>query len=75
MFNPIVVEVKTGHDDQDYLNAHIVFDRDLDNPDPGWSMDLSGKLWPHAEPLGYPGIPIQSFVAKSEWKTPQRMLR
>ena len=75
VFKPIVVEVKTGHDDQDYLNAHIVLDRDFDNPDPGWTMDLPEKLWSCTNALGYPGIPIQSFVAKSEWKTPQRMLR
>ena len=75
VFNPIVVEVKTGHDDQDYLHTHTVFEGDFNNLDPEWAVDLPGKLPPHAEALGYPGIPIQSFVAKSEWKTPQRMLR
>lgn len=75
VFNPIVVEVKTDHDDQDYLHAYIVFDGDFDKLDPGWTVDLSEKLWPHTRELGYPGIPIQSFVAKSEWKTLQRMLR
>ncbi len=79
VFNPIAVEVKTGHDHQDYLHAHIVFDRDFDggpdNLDPGWTVDLPEKLWPRTKALGYPGIPIQSFVAKSEWKTLQRMLR
>ena len=75
VFNPIVVEVKTDHDDQDYLHTYIVFDGDFANLDPGWTVDLPEKLWPRTKALGYPGIPIQSFVAKSEWKTLQRMLR
>ena len=75
VFNPIVVEVKTNHVDEDYLHTYIVFDGKFDNLDPGWTVDLPGKLWPHAKALGYPGIPIQSFVAKSEWKNLKRMLR
>ena len=35
VFNPIVVEVKTDHNDQDYLHAYIVFDGDFENLDPG----------------------------------------
>ena len=75
VFNPIVVEVKTDHEGDDYLHTYIVFDGDFDKLDPGWTMQLGGKLWPHTKALGYPAIPIQSFVAKSEWKTLQRMLR
>ena len=75
VFNPIMVEAKTDHDDQDYLHACVVFDGDFDKLDPGWTVDLPEQLWPHSRALGYPGIPIQSFVAKSEWKTLKRMLR
>lgn len=74
VFNPIVVEVKTDHEGDDYLHTYIVFDGDFDKLDAGWTMALPGKLWPHARALGYPAIPIQSFVAKSEWKQLQRML-
>ena len=75
VFDPIVVEVKTDHEGDDYLHTYIVFDGDFDKLDPGWTVDLSEKLWPHTKALGYPAIPIQSFVAKSEWKQLQRMLR
>ena len=74
VFNPIVVEVKTDHEGDDYLHTYIVVDGDFDKLDPGWTIDLPGKLWPHARALGYPAIPIQSFVAKSEWKQLKRML-
>lgn len=74
VFNPIVVEVKTDHEGDDYLHTYIVVDGDFDKLDPGWTMALSGKLWPRARELGYPAIPIQSFVAKSEWKQLKRML-
>ena len=75
VFNPIIVEVKTDHEGDDYLHAYIVFDGDFDKLDPGWTVDLPGKLWPYTKAMGYPAIPIQSFVSKSEWKQLQRMLR
>ena len=67
-FGPIVVIPRTDHDGQDYLHTHIVFDGDQKNLDPRWTLRLSGRVWPHAERLGFPAIPIQSFVAKSEVK-------
>ena len=75
VFNPIIVEAKTDHEGDEYLHTYIVFDGDFNQLDPGWTVELPGKLWPRTTALGYPAIPIQSFVAKSEWKTLQRMLR
>ena len=75
VFDPIVVEIKTDHEGDDYVHTYIVFDGDFDKLDHDWTMKLSGKLWRRAEELGYPGIPVQSFVHKSEWKNLLRMLR
>lgn len=75
VFNPIIVEVKTDHEGDEYLHTYIVFDGEFDNLDPEWTGELSVKLWPRATALGYPAIPIQSYVAKSEWEQLKRMLR
>ena len=75
VFDPIVVEIRKDHDDIDYIHAYVVFDGDFDKLEPSWTVDLPEKLLPHAMAMGYPGIPEQSFVAKSEWNQLERMLR
>ena len=75
VFDPIVVEIRKDHDDIDYVHAYVVFDGDFDKLEPSWTVDLPEKLLPHAMAMGYPGIPEQSFVAKSEWNQLERMLR
>ena len=58
VFNPIAVEVKTGHDHQDYLHAHIVFDRDFDggpdNLDPRMDRGPPGKAVAPHQSAGIP---------------------
>lgn len=75
VFDPIVVEIRKDHDDIEYVHAYVVFDGDFEKLDPSWTVDLPEKLLPHAMAMGYPGIPEQSFVAKSEWNQLERMLR
>ena len=75
IFDPIVVEVRKDHDDIDYVHAYVVFDGDFEKLEPDWTVDLPEKLLPHTMAMGYPGIPEQSFIAKSEWKQLQRMLK
>ena len=75
VFDPIVVEVRKDHDDIDYVHAFVVFDGDFDKLEPSWTVDLPEKLLPHTVAMGYPGIPEQSFIAKSEWGQLERMLR
>ena len=75
VFDPIVVEVRKDHDDIDYVHAYVVFDGDFEKLEPSWTVDLPEKLLPHTRAMGYPGIPEQSFVAKSEWNQLERMLR
>ena len=66
-FGPIVVIPRVDQDGDAYLHAYVVFDGDQDRLDPVWTLQLYSRLWPHSIELGYPGIPMQSFVAKSEW--------
>lgn len=67
VFSPIIVEPRIDHDGDEDLHTYIVFDGDQKRLDPTWTASLSGRLWPHAEKLGFHAIPIQSFVEKSEW--------
>ena len=66
-FGPIVVMPRVDQDGDAYFHAYIVFEGDQDRLDPLWTLQLYSRLWPHSIELGYPGIPMQSFVAKSEW--------
>ena len=66
-FGPIVVLPRFDHDGEEYLHSYIVFEGDQKKLDPTWTLGLSRRLWSRAEELGYPGIPIQLFVEKSEW--------
>ena len=75
IFDPIRVEVRTDHDDVEYVHAFVVFDGDFDKLEPEWTVDLPEKLLPYTREMGIEGIPEQSFIAKSEWKQLERMLR
>lgn len=66
-FGPIVVTPRYDHDGEEYLHSYIVFKGDQKKLDPTWTLGLSRQLWARAEELGYPGIPMQLFVEKSEW--------
>ena len=66
-FGPIVVTPRFDDDGEGYLHSYIVFQGDQQNLDPTWTLRLSNLLWSRAEELGYPGIPIQLFIEKSEW--------
>ena len=71
-FGPIVVMPRIGHDGEGYLHSYIVFDGNQEKLDPAWTLRLSRSLWPCVEELGYPGIPIQLFVKRSEWPTSEK---
>ena len=73
-FGPIVVVPRVDHDGDDYLRSYIVFEGDQKKLDPMWTLRLSRRLWSRAEELGYPGIPMQSFVKKSEWPALEKRL-
>ena len=73
-FGPILVMPRVDHDGEGYLHSYIVFDGNQENLDPTWTLRLSNSLWAQAEKLGYPGIPIQLFVTRSEWPDLERKL-
>ena len=74
-FDPILVEGRTDHDGDRYFHAYIVFDGDNDKLDPAWTVTLPGKLWALSMEMGYPGVPINSFIPRREWKALQNALR
>ncbi len=73
-FGPIVVLPRFDDDGEEYLHSYIVFDGDQKKLDPTWTLRLSKLLWAKAEKLGYPGIPIQLFVKRSEWPALEKKL-
>ena len=73
-FGPIVITPHFDHDGEEYLRSYIVFQGDQKKLDPTWTLGLSRQLWPRAEELGYPGIPMQLFVEKSEWPALEEQL-
>lgn len=68
VFEPIRVQREWDLDERPFLHAYIVFEGDQKKLDPSWTASLPMMLWPDAEKLGFPGLPIQSFVIKSEWR-------
>lgn len=73
-FGPIVVLPRFDDDGEGYFHSYIVFDGDQKKLDPTWTLRLSKLLWSQAEKLGYPGIPIQLFVKRSEWPALEKKL-
>ena len=73
-FGPIVVIPRVDQDGEEYLHSYIVFKGDQKKLDPAWTLRLSNSLWPDSEALGYPGIPIPLFVARSEWPDLEKRL-
>lgn len=67
VFDSIWVQTELDLDGVCYLHAYIVFDGDQKKLDPAWTAALPRLLWPHAQELDCPGLPLQSFVEKSEW--------
>lgn len=66
-FGPIVVTPRLDDEGIRYVQSYIVFHGDQDILDPRWTLRLSDSLWGLSQDLGYPGIPIQLFVERSEW--------
>ena len=73
-FGPIVVIPRYDEDGERYLHSYIVFRGDQKKLDPTWTLRLSSRLWSYSEDLGYPGIPIQLFVERSEWPALEKSL-
>ena len=73
-FGPIVVMPRFDHYGEEYLHSYIVFHGDQKRLDPAWTLRLPGRLWTRSEELGYPGIPMPTFVKSSEWPALEKRL-
>ena len=72
-FGPI--EVWADQDeDISFLRTYIVFEGDVHKLDPAKILPMERHLWTRAAELGYPGVPLYSYVLKSEWPGQLRAL-
>lgn len=67
VFDPIWVQEGLDLDEVPFLHTYIVYEGDQEKLDTSWTITLPRLLRPDAEKLGFPGIPLHSFVEKSEW--------
>lgn len=73
-FGPIVVWADQDADIS-FLRTYIVFEGNVDKLDPAKTMSMKRHLWTRATELGYPGVPLYSYVLKSEWPELLRTLK
>ncbi len=74
VFDPILVKIRLDQDGDPYLHTYIVFEGNQKKLDPAWTAALPRHLWSFARELGFPSLPIQAFVAKSEWPSLRKVL-
>ena len=69
VFDPILVMSRIDHYGDEYVEIKVVYDGDMKNLDPGWTVGLSRRTWDALEALGVPGLPAgYGFVEKSDWE-------
>ena len=73
-FGPIVVWADQN-EDISFLRTYIVFEGDVHKLDPAKTSSMGDHLWTRATELGYPGVPLYSYVLKSEWPGLLRALK
>ena len=73
-FGPIVVRTELD-DNMLFFRTYIVFDGDMGKLDPAKTLSMGEHLWDRAVALGYPGVPLLSYVLKSEWPGHLRALK
>ena len=69
VFDPILVMSRIDQYGDEYVEIKVVYDGDMKNLDPGWTVGLSTRTWDALEALGVPGLPAgYGFVEKSDWE-------
>ena len=68
VFDPIIVEDKVDHDDEDYLDITIIYDGDRKHLDSDTTVGLVDRITPRLLELGTPWPPGRSFVERWEWE-------
>lgn len=70
VFDPIVIRADpdAGPDPEfPSLWAYICYDGDDSKMDSQFRFEFTEELWPHSRQLGFPSVPVQSFVPKANW--------
>ena len=67
-FGPILVRTEQD-DDMLFFRSYIVFDGDVDKLHPAKTLSMARHLWTRAAELEHPGVPLLSYVLKSEWSS------
>ena len=68
VFDPIIVQTRFDHDDDEYVDIWIVYDGDRKRLDPHWTAGLSGLILDQVTEDEVPVVPSKQFVEKSEWE-------
>ncbi len=68
VFDPVIVQSKLDHDDEEYLDIWIVFDGDQKRLDPHWTAGLAGLILDQVTEDEVPVVPSKHFIKRSSWK-------
>ena len=68
VFEPIIVQTRFDHYDEEYLDIWIIFDGDQKRLDPRWTVDLTGRVLDEVTEDEVPVVPSKHFIKKSSWK-------
>ncbi len=69
VFDPIIVQARFDHYDEEYLDIWIVFDGDQKRLDAHWTAGLSGLILDEVTEDEVPVVPSKHFIKKSTWKS------
>ena len=67
VFDPILVREEVDEYGDPYLHTYIVYEGDRRQWDPSWMAGLTERILPVSIELGFPSIPMQSYISKSDW--------
>ncbi len=67
VFDTILVREEIDEYGDPYLHTYIVYDGDEDKWDTSWMLSFTRLVWPLSIELGFDSVPIQSYIAKSDW--------
>ena len=68
VFDPVIVQPRFDHYDEEYLDIWIVFDGDQKRLDPHWTAGLSGLVLDEVTEDEVPVVPSKHFIKQSTWK-------
>lgn len=72
IFDPIVIKADPlvcPDSEIPELFSYIAYDGDGSKLDSEFRFEFTEELWPHAIELGFPSVPVQCFVSKTNWES------